>query len=115
MALTDIELIDKYCETCLRFINPQLFREIQNRGLYNIINYLPSNEKEAKSVARGRLAKIGKSFGDAEIDQIANEIQRVEFLRNELIQINMADAHKAEPILKEMLDRTMFIKNYYKQ
>lgn len=114
MASTDLELIDKWCETCLRFINPRMLREIKRRGLYNVINYLPNNEKEAKAVARARLAQIGKYFGNDEIDQIANEIQRVEFLKNKLIEINIADADKVEPILKEMLERTRFIKNYYK-
>lgn len=114
MAITDLELIDKYCETCLDFIDPKLFRDIESRGLYNIINLLPKNTKEAKAVARARLSKIGKYFGDEEIDQIANEIKRVEFLKNKLFDINMADADKVEPILKEMLERTVFIKNYYK-
>ena len=114
--MNDLELLDKYIEDNCKTgcVNPFLFRNIEARGLTYLINYLPSNEQEAKAILRARLAKIGKSFGDDEIDQIANEIQNVERLRKQLITMNMADAHKVIPILKEMLQTSEFILSYYK-
>ena len=46
--MNNFELLDKWCETCLDYINPLLWKEIQSRGLVNIVNYLPSNIEEAK-------------------------------------------------------------------
>lgn len=112
--MNDLELVDEYIEKCRRFVNPVLFREIQHRGLYDVINHLPDNVLEAKSVARGRLAKIGKSFGDNEIDQIANTIQRIETLRDTLKSMNMADADKVLPILSEMTSLSEYVRDYYK-
>lgn len=39
--MTDLELLQKWCETCLDFIHPAIWREIQNRNLTNIVNHLP--------------------------------------------------------------------------
>lgn len=113
--ITDIELVDQYCETCLEFIHPLTFREIEARGLYHVINFLPKNIQEAKAVARARLAKMNKFFDDHEITGIANTIQRVEFLKKELSQMNMADVHKTLPILNEMTELSEHIKNYFKK
>lgn len=112
--MNDLELLDKFCETCLDFIDPQTFREIQNRGLLWVINRgLPNNTLQAKAVVRARLAKVGKCFGDEEIDQIANEIKRLEELRQKLNNMNMADVNKVIPIVKEMQDISQFILSYY--
>jgi len=112
--MNDLELIDRYCETCLDFINPVIFRDIEARGLTRFVNYLPHNILEAKAVARARLAKAGKCFGDDQIDQIANEIKRLESLRSNLVGINMADAHKVIPILNEMKEISEFVLTYFK-
>lgn len=112
--MNDLEAIDNYIEKCREFVNPKLLYDIQSRGLYDIINYLPRNVKEAKSIARARLAKIGRCFGDAEIDNIANTIKRLEWLKNALNQTNIADADKILPLLNEMIECTEYIKNYYK-
>lgn len=114
--LTDLQLIDRYCEKCIQFVDPFLLREIMKRGLYNIINYLPGqNAQERKAVARARLGAAGKTFGDAEIDDIASTIQRCEALRSVLNQTNMADAHTVLPILEELREHTSAILNYYKE
>ena len=112
--MNDLELLDKYCETCLDFINPLLLRDVESRGLVWVINYLPSNVSEAKAVVRARLAKVGKAFGDPEIDQIANEIKRLEALRDKLNNMNMADAHKIIPVLEEMQQTSEFVLSYFK-
>lgn len=114
--MNDLELLDKFCEhTCkTTFINPFLFRDVEARGLGWVINYLPENVDEAKAVVRARLAKVGKSFGDPEIDHIANEIKRLEDLRKQLNNMNMADAHKVIPVLKEMQETSEFVLSYFK-
>ena len=111
---TDIQLVDEFIEKCSRFINPKLFREIEKRGLYDIVNMLPHNIDEAKVVARARLSKSNKFFNDEEITQISNEIERMYFLRNELQSMNIADVDKYIPLLNEWKNRAEFIKNYYK-
>ena len=113
--MKDLELLDTFCEKCLDFIDPFIFRDIESRGLTSIVNYLPKDVNEAKAIIRGRLAKLGKAFGDPEIDQIANEIKRLESLRTKLITMNMADAHKVIPILNEMKDISYFLLSYYKE
>lgn len=112
--MTDLEMIDNFCETCLDIINPKTLRDICKRNLYGYVNLLPENVQEAKAVARARLSKNGKFFGDVEIDQIAGEIKRLEFLRSSLVTINSTDVHKIIPILKEMMERSEFILNYFK-
>lgn len=112
--MNDLELLEKYVDTCLGFIDPFTFREIERRGLTRFVNYLPSNKEEAKGILYARLAKEGKVFGDEEIDYIASEIKRVEDLLKKLNSMNMADAHKVLPILEEMKITSNFILNYYK-
>lgn len=112
--MTDLELVDKYCEECRRFVDPFLLREVQSRGLYDIINRLPGDINEAKAVARARLAESGKCFGDPEIDQIANTIQRLEFLRKDLSKMNMTNPTEVIPVLDEMKELSLFVKNYFK-
>lgn len=113
--MTDLELVDKFCEECMQFINPAIFRQIQDRGLYDIINYLPKTTAEAKAVARARMAKQGKYFGDPEIDAIAGTIQRIEFLRKELNKISITDVHEILPILEEMITLSVYVKDYFKE
>lgn len=112
--MTDLELIDKYIEESRQFIPPALFREINYRGLYNIIKFLPTNIAEAKSIARARLGASGKYIGDSEIEQIAGEIDRLNFLRKELAAMNMADVDKILPVINEITKRSEFVRNYYK-
>jgi hypothetical protein len=113
-ALNDLEAIDQYIINCRDFINPKLFRDINKRGLYKIINQLPYDRNEAKAIARARLAKIGKSFGDEEIDQIANTVQRMEFLRDQLAALQMTDADKVLAIVTELKTQAENVRDYFK-
>lgn len=112
--MTDLELIDKYIEQSRNFVPPLLFRDVERRGLGHIINYLPKDIKEAKAIARGRMAQLGQYFGDEEIDKIAGEINRLKFLRKQLEGKNLADADKVIPILEEMQAISLYIRDYYK-
>jgi hypothetical protein len=113
--MTDLELVNKYCEECLDYVSPLLFRDIERRGLGPIINYLPNNVEEAKSVAYARMQKAGKAWGDPEIDKIAGEIQMINAKLKELNAASTTDVHKTIPILQEMLVRSQLIRDYFKQ
>lgn len=112
--MTDLQLLDTFCDSCLEFISPQTFREIERRGLSWAVNYLPKNPAEAKTVVRARLAQTGRYIGDSEIEQVADVVFRMEALRERLQKINMANAHKTAPILAEMQELNEFLLNYYK-
>lgn len=111
--MTDLELLDEYVDNGTNFIDPRLFRKIQKRGLYRFVNGLPKNEKQAKAVLMARLAEANKVFGDDEIDDIANKIERLEFLKNKLSNINMANPHKALPLINEMKELSEMVRDYY--
>lgn len=113
--LSDLQLIDAYIERCQRFVNPYLLRQIMNRGLYNYINYLPGDIAEAKAVARARLVKAGKYFDEPEIDAIFQEVNRVTFLLKQIQSTSVTDVNKTIPLLEEMLTRSQYIRDYFKE
>ena len=112
---TDLQLIDQYISESRQHVPPFLFRQIQDRGLYHIVNRLPNEIPEAKAIARARMRDHGKYIGDPEIEQIAQEVNRIEFLRKELMQIKPTDVDRMIPILNEMSERANFVKDYFKQ
>jgi hypothetical protein len=111
---TDLELVDRYIDTCLEFIHPAILHEIAGRGLVNIINHLPKTKAEAKVVARSRMAVMGMYFGDDEIDQITGMIYRLLALQKKFTGMNVADGHQTMPVIKEMEEITQFLLDYYK-
>lgn len=113
-TMTDLEFIDHYIEKCRQFVNPFLLREASKRNLVGYLNYLPSNIQEAKAIVRARMSKSNKYFYEDEIDKIAGEINRLEKLRTELNQLNLADAHKVIPILEKMQAHSIYVKDYFK-
>jgi hypothetical protein len=114
--MNDLEMLDKYIEnTCnTGCVHPALLNDLAARGLVWAVNKLPADEQQAKAVMRARLAKIGKCFGEPEIDQIANNIQRLDALRIKLNTANITDTHTLTPILLEMQEIAAAITNYYK-
>lgn len=113
-TMTDLEFIDHYIEQCRRFVNPKLLGEADRRGLIRFLNYLPGNVDEAKAIARARMSKENKYFGEEEIDKIAGEIGRLEELRKELNGLNLAEAHKVLPIVEKMQAHALYVKDYFK-
>lgn len=112
--MTDLELLDKYCDNCLCFINPLLFNDVRSRGLLSVVNYLPKDPVEAKAVVRARIANWGKYVGDPEMEQIADKVKRLEFLAETLARMNQADVHKTLPIIAQMQEHATFLQDYYK-
>jgi hypothetical protein len=95
-SLTDIQLLDRYCEGSLNFIDPRLFREIERRGLAKYIDGLSQNAQEAKSAFRVKLSQDGIYIGDKAIEQIASVKRRIEETKSELAS---TDAHEFDKIL----------------
>lgn len=79
--MTDIELLHQWCKCCLEFPNPLLFRDIQSRGLANLVNNLPTNPTKALSIINEYFEtkiKIGKIIEQ----QNAQKIEANNELRN---------------------------------
>jgi len=113
--MTDLELLDKYCDTCAEFIQPLIFREVQSRGLLRIVDHLGTKDpKMMKSLVRGRLARMGRYIGDPEIEHIASIVDRLEYLRNQLNAISMTDAVKVNALADEMNQLSSNLLNWYK-
>lgn len=53
--MTDLELLDHFCETSLDHIQITVLKEIENRWLTRYVNFLPRNIQEAKVAVRIRL------------------------------------------------------------
>jgi len=114
--MTNLELLDKYCETCLDFIHPTIFREIESRGLTPLVNRLGTlDPKEAKAIVRARMVSRGQYVGHIpEINQIASIVDRLDFLRGLLKRMNMADAHQVKKIAAEMQEHSQSLLDFYK-
>ena len=115
---TDLDLLDRYCETCLAHVDPFLINDIRRRGLYSCIQWLPRNVAQAKAMVLGKLAKTGRAtngryVGDPEIERIADLVARMESLRTQLVETNMAESHRVEPLLSEMTDLNQRLSTYY--
>ncbi len=96
-CMTDVQLLDSYCESCLDFIDPRLFREVGRRRLTKYIDGLPQNAQEAKSVFRVKLSQDGIYIGGKAIERIASVRRRIEETKSELTS---TEAHEFDKILK---------------
>ncbi|HFK5565277.1 TPA: hypothetical protein ACG0AB_000756 [Elizabethkingia anophelis] len=112
--LTDLELLDLYIEECRRFVNPRLLGAVNGRGLVKYVNYLPKDIKEAKSVLRSRLSQNEKYWGNSEIDEISGKIDNLKRLKKDLDKINITDVDELIPVLKNMLQTSESVKDYFK-
>jgi hypothetical protein len=97
--LTDIELCLKFAEECRDFISPSLLRDIEHRGLYSIINYLPSNIEEAKKVVKMRLTERGLYNENDKTVEIFALLKRY---KTELDKTVATDTHRMLPLLLKM-------------
>lgn len=115
VAMSNLELVDKWCEMCLEFPDPRMFREITDRGLYDIVNFLPNNTPEAKVVARARMHGKGMYTGDPQIEEIASKIDRLMFLREKFNKIEVTDVHRTRPIIAEIGELTNKVAQYFEK
>ncbi|OPB98935.1 hypothetical protein BAS10_04505 [Elizabethkingia meningoseptica] len=112
--LTDLQLLDLYIEECRQFVNPRLLGAVSGRGLIKYVDYLPKNIKEAKSVLRSRLSQNEKYWGDTEIDDISGKIENLKRLKKDLDKIKITDVDELIPVLKNMLQTSESVKDYFK-
>jgi len=113
-TMTDLEVMDKYIEDCRPFINPKLFREVQSRGLYDYINKLPHDEKEAKAVLRARLRNDNRFSSNPEIDEIAEIIRRIDTLKEKLNNTPSTEVDITIPLYEGIIVLSKKVANYYK-
>ena len=112
--MSDLEFLDKYVESNLVFIDPRDWREIRNRGLVWVVNDLHTQDvKEAKSIVRAKLSTAGKYSDDPHIQLIASKIDRMKFLRKELIKTNVADPTHYMHLLDKMTELAEDIRTFY--
>lgn len=112
--LNDLEILRRYCEKGLEFLDPRMFREIENRNLTKYVNRLGTKDKpKAWAVIVARLAADGRYFTDDEINTIAAEIQRLEVLREKLNKLPITESPQIAKILADMQEVNNYIKDYF--
>lgn len=114
--MTDLELVNLYIDKCFDFIDPRIFQEIRNRGLYDIINYLPKVSKdEARAVAYTRMIKAGKAFNDPRLDIINGLLKKIDIAKKKLQTIETSELQTIIEISYEMQYDANRIINYFKE
>lgn len=111
--MTDLEFVDHWIEYCSDFINPLLFRLLQERGLYSIVNRLSGTKEERKATARARMAKIGRYVGDPEIEEIAGHIDQIKRLQASITQCEPTEVGELIVLLDKIRVHTEFVRNYF--
>lgn len=83
--LSDWALILHYLTTCRAHIDPFVFGAVRGRGLVWVINDLGGlSLADAKATAYGRLLKVGKVFGEDQIDEIAHHVEATKKLQQQI-------------------------------
>lgn len=101
--MNDLELLDFYVDECGSFIDPRIFRHIQNRGLTYIVNTgLVGSKREKKSIIRARLHSTGRYTGDPEIERVAATIHRIKTTQAEIYHLDPTDAHTMKSLSERM-------------
>ena len=114
--MTDLEVVNLYVDKCMDFIDPRIFQEIRNRGLYDIINFLPKvSKEEAYAVAYTRMIKAGKAFNDSRLDVINGLLKKIEIAKNKLQTIETSELQTIIEISYEMQYDANIIINYFKE
>lgn len=112
--LTDIQLIDYYIENCSHFIDPRIFRHVEKRGLYYVINYLSGETfAEMKAIARARMAERGKYIGDPEIEAVADLTDRIKAVQAELCNVKATEASKVKELSERLVRLSDELLNYF--
>lgn len=112
--MTDLEFVDHWIDNS-EFINPILFRELRDRGLYHITNYLSGDRNEKRAIARARMAKSGHFVGEPEIEEIAGHIDQIKKLQAEIFNAENTDILKLLEAAKKLNYHAEFVRNYFKE
>lgn len=84
--MTNLELLDKWCETSLEYPNPMLFRDIQGKDLIKVIEKLPINIEQAKTEVRFRLKVLHDNI--ELINRKRKEQELLEIQKKNIFRIN---------------------------
>ncbi len=112
--MTDLEFVDHWIDNSA-FISPILFRELRDRGLYHITNYLSGNRDEQRAIARARMAKAGHYVGEPEIEEIAGHIDQIKKLQAEIYNAESTDILQLLEATKKLNYHAEFVRNYFKE
>lgn len=112
--MTDLQFVDHWIDNS-EFIDPILFRELRERGLYHIVNLIgPGTREEQKAVARARMAEAGHYVGEPEIEAVASHVDRIKFLRNKIYNTNATDVMELLELMDDMKSHCEFVRDYLK-
>lgn len=100
--ITDWELVKLHIEKCREFVNPKLFREINSRGLYNIINFLPNDYDLRETVAYSRMVKAGKLPMDHSVAEEVSRLNRIDSLKEKMFKTKSTEKSELIEIIKEL-------------
>ena len=112
--MSDLELLDHYCETCSVFIDPRIFRHVAARGLVWAVNDLGRDSRENKALVRAKLASAGRYTGDPEIEQVASMIDRIQALQNRISKTKASDAREIRDLAEALQNVAQLLVDYYK-
>jgi len=111
--MSDLELLDLYCETCFPFIDPRVINPIQQRGLYSIISTLSGTLAERKAEVRAKLSQSGKYTGDPEIEQIASIVERIKRVQKQIAVADPAQANNIIMLCETLTNVAGRLQNFY--
>lgn len=111
--MTDLEFVDHWIDNST-FINPILFRELRERGLYHITNFLSGDRDIQRATARARMAHAGHYVGEPEIEEIAGHLDRAKKLRADLYNGEITDPVLMLKIVDDLKVHLEFIRDYFK-
>ena len=112
--MSDLELLDHYCETCSVFTDPRIFRHVAARGLVWAVNDLGRDSRENKALVRAKLASAGRYTGDPEIEQVASMIDRIQALKNHISRTKASDAREIRDLAEALQNVAQQLVDYYK-
>ena len=120
--MSDLELLDHYCETCSVFTDPRIFRHVAARGLVWAVNDLGRGSRENKALVRAKLlarptvggASAGRYTGDPEIEQVASMIDRIQALKNHISRTKASDAREIRDLAEALQNVAQQLVDYYK-
>lgn len=112
--MTDLEFVDHWIDNS-EFINPILFRELRDRGLYHIINHLSGDRDVRRATARARMAQAGHYVGEPEIEEFAGHVDRIKKLRNDICNTEPTNPVVMLQLINDLKVHVEFIHSYFKK
>jgi hypothetical protein len=110
---SDWSLIKKYLSN-RAFIDPFLFNAVRGRGLLGVVNDLGPDTPEALATAYGRLLKLGKVYGEEEIDEIAHHMEAIKTIQQQLATTEPSAAGELITLAGRLIDHARATADYFR-